>query len=332
MSIQFERTLQPKSGGWVENWRDRVRAGDLGLLPVILALIVIWVIFESVNGNFLSGRNLSNLTLQITEIGMLGIGETFILLLGEIDLSIAAVSGVAAAVLVLLSNAGINPWICIIAAILTGVIIGGFQGIWVTMIGVPAFIVTLAGSLGYQGILLAFLGSTGTVPIFSHTLLGIAASYIPAWAGWIVALIAVVLYTASLILVQRGRRARNLSFLSLRSIALRCAVVVVVAAVVVGVLNSYRGFPVAGLILLAFVVLFSFVTQSTVFGRHIYAVGGNKEAARRAGINIRKIRIAIFTLSGAMGAIGGIIGASRLGSASPPPAVVTCCWIPSRRR
>ncbi|MCL6454034.1 MAG: ABC transporter permease [Alicyclobacillus sp.] len=306
---------QPK--GVFGSWQDRIRAGELGLLPVILALVVIWIIFQSMNGHFLSGRNLSNLILQIAEIGMLGIGETFILLLGEIDLAIGAVSGVAAAVLVLLSGVHVNPWLCILAAIAVGVVIGLFQGFWVTIIGVPAFIVTLAGSLGYQGILLAFLGNTGTVPIFNQTLLNIAASYIPNWAGWVVLVIAVVIFSASLLTTQQNRKKRHLTALTGKSIAGRAVVLAVIGAIIVYALNSYRGVPVSGLILLLFVVLFAYITQGTVFGRHIYAVGGNKEAARRAGINIKAIRIIVFTLSGMMGAIGGILGASRLGSASP---------------
>ncbi|UOF91286.1 ABC transporter permease [Fodinisporobacter ferrooxydans] len=299
------------------NIRASLSSGDLGLIPVILALVIIWIVFESVNGNFLSGRNLSNLILQIAEIGMLGIGETFILLLGEIDLSIGSVSGVAAAVLVLLSVAHVNPWICIIASIVSGGLIGMFQGFWVTFIGVPAFIVTLAGSLGYQGILLAMLGNTGTVPISDQTLLGITSTYIPKGLGWGIAILAVVLYAIGTMMIQRNRNARQLPALSTPALLGRSISLVVILAIVVGVLNSYRGVPVAGFILLLFVVLFAFVTQSTVYGRHVYALGGNAEAARRAGINIRAIRLSIFTLAGVMGAIGGIIGASRLGSASP---------------
>jgi D-xylose transport system permease protein len=298
-------------------FKNKLAGGDLGLIPVIIGLILIWLVFQTVNANFLSGRNLSNLILQIAEIGMLGIGETFILLLGEIDLSIGAVSGVAAAVLVLLSNAGVNPWIAILAAIAAGVVIGAFQGLWVTYIGVPAFIVTLAGSLGYQGILLSMLGSTGTVPISNMTLLNITSTYVPSLIGWIIVLITVIGFFAINWFVQRNRSARNLSTLGTPQILGRTALLVIISCLVVGVLNSYQGVPVAGFILLVFVVFFAFVTQSTVYGRHIYALGGNAEAARRAGIKINAIKVSVFTLCSALGAIGGIIGASRLGSASP---------------
>ncbi|MED1203109.1 sugar ABC transporter permease [Heyndrickxia acidicola] len=307
--------LQKKS--MTVGFKNKLAGGDLGLIPVLIGLVLIWLVFQSVNANFLSGRNLSNLILQIAEIGMLGIGETFILLLGEIDLSIGAVSGVAAAVLVLLSNSGVNPWIAILAAIAVGVVIGAFQGLWVTYIGVPAFIVTLAGSLGYQGILLSMLGSTGTVPISSMTLLNITSTYVPSLIGWLIVLITVIVFFAINWFVQRNRTVRNLSSLGTPQILGRTALLVVVSCLVVGVLNSYQGVPVAGFILLIFVVFFAFVTQSTVYGRHIFALGGNAEAARRAGIKVNAIKVSVFTLCSAMGAIGGIIGASRLGSASP---------------
>ncbi|MFB5190552.1 sugar ABC transporter permease [Alicyclobacillus fastidiosus] len=317
MSANIQQQNSSSGTGPLAGFRARFASGDLGLIPVIIALIVIWIVFQSVNGNFLSGRNLSNLILQIAEIGMLGIGETFVLLLGEIDLSIGAVSGVAAAVLVLLSVAGVNPWVCIVASVVSGGLIGLFQGFWVTIIGVPAFIVTLAGSLGYQGILLGMLGNTGTVPISNKTLLNLTSTYVPPWLGWVMVIVVVVLYAGGTFMMQKNRERRQLPAQSTGATLFRSLILVVVSAIVIGVLNTYRGLPVAGFILLVFVVLFAFVTQSTVYGRHIYALGGNKEAARRAGINTRTIKISIFTLAGLMGAIGGIIGASRLGSASP---------------
>ena len=314
----YGNSVQPSenSFGW-KAWKTRLASGDLGLIPVILALLVIWVVFDTVNQNFLSGRNMSNLIVQIVEIGMLGIGETFILLLGEIDLSIAAISGVAAAILVLLSTAGVNPWLSMAAALGGGIVLGLFQGFWVTVIGVPAFIVTLAGSLGYQGILLAMLGQDGTVPIMNHTLLAIASSYISPFGGWLVALVGVLIYAFSASRNRTIRTRLDLPAPSIQSVTIRTLGIAILSALIIWALNSYRGLPLAGLILLAFVLVFVFITQGTVFGRHIYALGGNGEAARRAGINTRMIRIVVFTLSGAFGAMGGIIGASRLGSASP---------------
>lgn len=306
-----------RNGGEWYGLKTRLNSGELGLIPVILSLIVIWVVFDSVNAHFLTGRNLSNLILQISEIGMLGIGETFILLLGEIDLSVGAVSGIGAAVLVLLAVLGVNPWICILASVASGGLIGMFQGYWVPYIGVPAFIVTLAGSLGYQGILLAMLGNTGTVILPDKTLLGLTSTYVPPWAGWALIVVVALLYIL-ISLNERNKRIKlQLAAGSASGTWGKAVVLITVSIVAVAVLNAYHGLPVAGLILLAFVVLFAFITQSTVFGRHIFSLGGNAEAARRAGIKVKKIKVIVFSISGIMGAIGGIIGAPRLGSASP---------------
>lgn len=299
------------------NFRARLTTGDLGLIPVILALVVIWVVFQTVNGNFLSGRNLSNLIQQMAEIGFIAIGETFILLLGEIDLSVGAVSGVAAAVLVLLAGHGVNAWVAILAAIAVGAVIGVFQGFWVTIIGVPAFIVTLAGSLGYQGILLAFLGNTGTVIIQNTTLLNLTSLYIPPFLGWILSAITFVLYLAASFAMKRHREQKHLPASSTGGVLGRSGILALILVIAVAVFNAYHGVPLAGFILVIFVVFFAFITQSTVFGRHVYALGGNAEAARRSGINVKSVRVIVFTLAGVMAAIGGIIGASWLGSASP---------------
>ncbi len=295
---------------------SRFNGRELGLIPVLLGLVIIWIIFQVVNQNFLSGRNLSNLIIQMVEIGMLGIGETFILLLGEIDLSIAAVSGVSAAVLVLTSNAGINPIIAIIIAIAVGAAIGTFQGIWVTYVGVPAFIVTLAGSFAYQGILLMMLGSTGTVPITNQSILNITSTYLPQSVGWVVLAVIVVLYFLIQWRGQKTRQIHNLTH-SYSSVYWKTGLLIVVTVAVFLILNSYNGVPNAGLLLIAFILVFSFITTSTPYGRHIFALGGNAEASRRSGIKTKGIRLSVFILSGVMGAIGGIIGASFLGSASP---------------
>ncbi|WEG14755.1 ABC transporter permease [Pullulanibacillus sp. KACC 23026] len=295
---------------------SQLKGKELGLIPVLLGLVIIWIIFQVINQNFLSGRNLSNLIIQMVEIGLLGIGETFILLLGEIDLSIASVSGVSAAVLVLLSNGGVSAWLAIVIAIALGALIGAFQGVWVTYIGVPAFIVTLAGSFAYQGVLLMMLGNTGTVPITSQAILNITSTYLPQSVGWVILVIVAVLYFLLSWNHQKKRQQADLST-SFAGLYAKTALLVVVSVIVFIVLNSYNGVPIAGLILLIFIVVFSFITTSTPYGRHIFALGGNAEASRRSGIKIRGIRLSVFILSGAFGALGGIIGASFLGSASP---------------
>lgn len=318
MNTPVPSSQQPTGGrsAGTHTLMDRLLGGDFPLLPVLLSLVLIWIVFESVNTSFLTPRNLSNLVLQMAEYGLLAIGETLILLLGEIDLSIAAVSAISGAVLALLAANGANPWIAIIAAIASGLIIGLFQGFWVTIVGVPAFIVTLAGSLGYLGLLFVLIGQEGTVPIFDNTLNGIAANYLPNWAGWALGAVIVIAYVWSAVRNTAARRRFGLVTKPRSSTIAGVIAVTLGLAVIVYILNAYHGFPVAGLILLFFVGLFAFLTQGTRFGRHVYALGGNSEAARRSGINIKGLKVVVFTLSSTMAAVGGIVGASRLASAS----------------
>ncbi|MBE3556862.1 MAG: ABC transporter permease [Firmicutes bacterium] len=288
------------------------------MIPVIIALILTWIVFELLNPHFLTPRNISNLVLQIATIGMLGVGETLILLLGEIDLSIAAVSGLAGGILVSLSVfMGINPVLAIAGAIVAGALIGLFQGFWVTVVGVPSFIVTLAGSIGYQGLLLALLGQEGTVPLSDPVLLAIASDYLPKPVGVILGCVGVAAVVLMGIRSRKARLDRGLSAPSQGSLIGRFILTAVLVGLVVWILNAFMGIPLLGVILIAFVLLFAFITQSTVFGRHIFALGGNREAARRAGINVRWVRMGVFVLASTLGAIGGVLEASRLGAASP---------------
>lgn len=306
--------------GLFSSMRARMASGDLGLLPVIFALIIIWIVFQFMNSHFLDPRNLSNLVQQIVVIGTLSVGATFVLLLGEIDLSIAAVSGVSAGILVLLATVWTGPLGAIgaiVIAILGGVAIGLFQGFWVTIIGVPAFIVTLAGSLGYQGILLALLGDKGTVPVINPTLLAISGTYLPGWLGWILAVLTVALCAVISMGARKRRVGKGLPTTPINQLVLRLVLIAAITAVIVGTLNLYKGIPLSALILIIFVFVFGFITQSTVFGRHIYALGGNNEAARRAGIKVKSIKISVFILAASLASVGGILSASRLGAASP---------------
>ncbi|GGE27401.1 ABC transporter permease [Pullulanibacillus camelliae] len=306
--------------GLFSSIKVRLASGDLGLIPVIIALIVIWIVFQILNPHFLDPRNLSNLVQQIVDIGTLAIGVTFVLLLGEIDLSIAAVSGVSAGILVILATSWTGPFgaiIAIIIAILSGIAIGVFQGLWVTLIGVPAFIVTLAGSLGYQGILLALLGDTGTVPVINPTLLAISSTYLPGWLGWLLAAITVAVFAWATLGQRQRRTQKGLKATPINQLMLRIIGVAIITSIVVLTLNLYKGIPLSALILILLVFIFGFVTQSTLFGRHVYALGGNAEAARRAGIKVKWVKVSVFILAAGLAAVGGILGASRLGAASP---------------
>ncbi len=297
----------------VQRWRH----GELGSLPVIVGLIVICAYFQSQQSNFLSARNLSNLVLQIGPTGAVAVGIVLVLLLGEIDLSVGSVAGLTSAILgILIVNQGWPWWMAIIITLAVGAAIGAFQGAWFAVIGVPSFVVTLAGFLAWQGVQLRVLGATGTVNVFESHIAKIAQSYLPDYWGWILGIACVAVYGASKWTEQFRRRRAGLAAAPLAVTAARTVAVAVVAVAAVAVLNSFSGVPTAGVILLGLVIVFGLITTKTKFGAYIYAVGGNAEAARRAGINIRLIRVMVFTIAGFMAAIGGIMFVSRLTAAS----------------
>jgi D-xylose transport system permease protein len=301
--------------GGMETTRTALRRfvqGDLASLRVVLGLAVIWVIFQSQNDRFLSAENLTNLMLQITAVGLISIGIVFVLLLGEIDLSVGAVSGLAAAAMTVLNiRHGWDPYLAIAAGVLVGTGIGLLQGFLFSRFGVPSFVVTLAGLLAWQGALLQVLGSTGTLNITDPKITGLANTFYSDTVGWVFAAVVIAVYAGVVLIGYRRRIAQGLKE-GMAPLLIKIAAVAVVATVVVAILNSDRGVPLALLILLAFVFGMEYVAKRTTFGRHVYAVGGNAEAARRAGINIESVRIACFAIAGTMAAIGGILAASRL--------------------
>jgi D-xylose transport system permease protein len=287
--------------------------GDLASLRVIIVLAVIWAVFQFENDRFLSATNLTNLMLQITAVGLISVGVVYVLLLGEIDLSIGAVSGLAAAVVAVLNvKHGWNPYLAIGAGIGVGAAIGALQGALFTGFGIPSFVVTLAGLLAWQGALLQVLGNTGTINLTDPKITGLANTFYSDTVGWIIAAVVIGGYALITVLGQRRRVAAGLDARPLGEIAVRIVLIAGVGIAAVAILNSDRGVPLAVLILLGFVVGMQYIVTRTPFGRHVYAVGGNAEAARRAGISITRIRIVVFTIAGSMAAIGGILAASRL--------------------
>jgi D-xylose transport system permease protein len=263
-----QRATRPK-----ETLRRLVQ-GDLASLRVVIGLALIWAIFQFENDRFLSAQNLTNLMLQITAIGLISVGVVYVLLLGEIDLSVGAVSGLRFVV--------------------------------------PSFVVTLAGLLAWQGALLQVLGSTGSINLTDPKITGLANTFYSDAFGWVFAAVVIATYGAILFVSHRRRVAAGLAEESLATLGFRFGLVAVVTIVAVAVLNSDRGVPLALLILIAFVVGMEYVVKRTGFGRHVFAVGGNAEAARRAGIGVNRIRVAVFGIAGTMAAIGGIMAASRL--------------------
>jgi len=291
----------------------RVVQGDLASLRVVIGLAVIWAIFQFENDRFLSAENLTNLMLQITAVGLISVGIVYVLLLGEIDLSVGAVSGLAAAVMAVLNvKHGWNPYLAIAAAVVVGLAIGILQGFLFSRFGIPSFVVTLAGLLAWQGALLQVLGSTGSLNLNDPKITGLANTFYSDAVGWTFAAIAIAAYGAVLAIGYKRRRDTGIDVGTPTSLIVRFVLVAAVVVIAVAVLNSDRGVPLALLILIAFVVGMEYVVKRTTFGRHVYAVGGNAEAARRAGIRVNNIRIAVFGIAGTMAAIGGIMAASRL--------------------
>jgi len=292
---------------------QRVAQGELGSLRVLIGLILIWGIFTIANDRFLTATNLVNLALQIAATGMISIGVVLVLLLGEIDLSVAIVSGLCAAIMaVLVEQHGWAAVPGIAAAIVAGAAIGLFQGSIVTRFGIPSFVVTLAGLIGWQGALLLVLGQTGTVNITNPTIVGLAGTFYKGATAWIIAAVVVALFALASLDARRRRLRAGLAAAAPVLVAVRVAAVALVAFGVVAVLDQDRGVPLALVILVAFVVVFDFIVRRTRFGRHVLAVGGNAEAARRAGIRVDRVRIMVFVLASSLAACGGILFASRL--------------------
>ena len=291
----------------------RLARGDLASVRVLLGIAVIWTIFQIANDRFLSAVNLSNLTLQIAAVATISIGVVLVLLLGEIDLSVGAVSGLAASAMAVLSvKQGLSPELAIVAGLLVGTAIGLFNGFMVTTFGIPSFVVTLAGLLGWQGAQLSVLGNTGSVNLPPSTITDLAGSFFADSVGWALAAAAIAAYAGSLLYTRRRRRAAGLPAEPLPAIVLRLVVVAAAIIAAVTVLNSNRGVPLAVLIVVVLMVFFTFLTERTRYGRHIFAVGGNEEAARRAGIRVNRIKISVFALASTLAAAGGILAASRL--------------------
>jgi len=318
MSVQTDEapTVEPPPLGpigiAVYVWR-RATQGELGNIPVALGLAVVWGYFQLANDNFLSSGNLTNLMLQIAAMGTISIGVVMVLLLGEIDLSVGYVSGLAAATMAVLNVKSEWPAVpSILAGLAVGVGIGLLQGLWVTKLKVPSFVVTLAGFLAWQGALLHVLGSTGTVNLNDDTIVGLVGTFFSDAVGW--ALVVLVLAaTAGLTLIGRRRSvAAGLTPAPIRGDITKIGLLAVGSIVAVAVFNDDRGVPLAVCIFVGFIVIFDVLMRRTVFGRHVFAIGGNAEAARRAGIRVDRVRTMVFVLASTMAATGGILGASRL--------------------
>ena len=321
VSLNSAKTL----GEYLHNWSVRVRAGDTGVLPVLCGLIILAVIFQSLNANFLTAGNLVNLMVQGAVYMLFAMGMIFVLLIGEIDLSIGFIGGVAGVVAaeMVFGDAGYPWWLAILAALATGAAIGLLHGLIITFIGLPSFIVTLAGLLAWNGVMLIILGNGGTVPINNDMINNLANGLLDPIAGWVVMVVLVALYLADMLMAEARRRRRGNNAAPISVTVLKIVGIIAAGIIVVLICNANRGrlVPIQGvpwvlLIVLFFVTVWNILLSRTAFGTYVYAIGGNAQATRRAGVAVNRIRILVFVIAGFMGGVAGLIYASRLRSVS----------------
>ena len=316
-------------GQAVRDYWARVRGGDIGSLPAVLGLIALVILFGALEGStFLSIFNFANLINQSAAIIVLAMGLVFVLLLGEIDLSAGFAAGTAAAILAVALNSWGLAWpLALLAALLTGVVIGLVIGLLVARLGIPSFVVTLAMFLALQGAMLLIIGEGGTIPIRSEQILVVMNGNMSVVAGWILAVIIVAGFALSTLLAIRRRRKAGLPSEAMSVWAIKVISLGALIFVATYLLNQERQLPTAKVtiqgvpwvvvVILVLLVGLTFILQRTGFGRHVYAVGGNREAARRAGINVKGLMITCFIFCSTLAAVAGVLLASRDNSVSP---------------
>jgi len=308
---------------------DRVRGGDVGSLPAVLGLLVLTAVFSLLRPEaFTNAFNFSNLIHQSAAVIVIAMGLVFVLLLGEIDLSAGYTGGTSAAVMgIVVTNRGLPWWLALLAALVTGAFIGFCIGTLVSRLGIPSFVVTLAAFLGLQGVMLKLIGEGGTIAIRDDVLLAVNNDDLPIWMGWLLFVLVVGGYAANSLRRAQGRRADGLQSEAMAVVVAK----VLLLAVLLGAATAYlstersrnpavtslKGVPIVVVVLIALLLGLTFLLTRTAFGRHVYAVGGNAEAARRAGINVARIRLSCFIMCSTMAAVGGLMLASRDNSISP---------------
>ncbi|WP_406283059.1 sugar ABC transporter permease [Streptomyces sp. NBC_00209] len=302
-------------GYWTE-FKRKVRSGEIGSLPVVVGLIIIAIVFQAETGNFLTSYNLDQITLYAAGPGIMAVGIVFVLLLGEIDLAVGSVAGLAGAVWAVLGT-DMPDGLAIVLGILSGTVIGAFHGIVFAKIGVPAFVVTLAGFLGWAGMQTWVMGekSTITTPLGSFVRDLTSYYFEDVAAAYGLAIVVIVAFYLAQLRDARRRKAAELPARPQSEIILRTALLAVMALLAAYAFNQEQGLPLSLVIFLAILVITDFVLRRTTYGRQVFAVGGGVEAARRAGINVSWIRISVFMISGTLGAVGGLFLASATGGA-----------------
>jgi D-xylose transport system permease protein len=321
-----DRTQSHTLGEAARAYVNRVRGGDMGALPAILGLIVLFIIFGLANDRFFSALNMANLITQAGAIVVLAMGLVLVLLLGDIDLSAGVAGGASACVMGLLIAKHGQPWgVAVLGAVLTGAVIGLVIGVLVAKLGIPSFVVTLAFFLGLQGLTLKLIGEGGSVRVDQEVIKGITKNNVPVMWGWIFAVAIIVVFALLSLRSHRVKVNKGLQHEPLAVVLVKIAALAAILLIVTAVLNVNRapnpGFTIEGIpyvlpLVAALLIFWTFVLGRTAYGRHVYAVGGNPEAARRAGISVDRIRISVFVFASSMAALSGIIAASNLGKVS----------------
>ncbi|WP_250563007.1 sugar ABC transporter permease [Sphaerisporangium fuscum] len=317
---QDERLRTPEGlRGALADVVERARGGDLGVIPVVIGLVVIWTVLQILNPIFLSSANLVNLTLESAAVGVIALGIVCVLLVGQIDLSVGSVSGLSGAVLaVLFVGQGLPVWLAIAAAVLMGAAIGWVYAQLFNRFGVPSFVITMGGLLAFLGLQLYVLGTKGSINLpFDSALVNFAQlDFLPAWLAYTLAVIAAGGLFASGFLHARERRRAGLSSKSTSMLVVRSLALLVVLLFFVWYLGQTRGVGWMFVFFVALVLIMHYLLSRTKWGRAVYAVGGNVEAARRAGINVKAVYTSVFVLCSSFAAVGGIMAAARLAAAN----------------
>jgi D-xylose transport system permease protein len=309
----------------LKDYLARLRGGDTGALPAVLGLVVLCTVFSIMRPRFLSAGNFANLFTQGAAVTVIAMGLIFVLVLGEIDLSAGFASGVCAAVLaVLLADHGWPWYLAVLAALVVGAVIGLVLGVLVAKVGIPSFVVTLGAFLAFQGVVLLLVKGGTNVPVRDSTILAISNRNLAPVVGWLLAAATVGGYAALQLRRNRNRSRRGLAAEPIAVTGIRVGVLAVAVGLAVFVLNrersrnvvisSLKGVPIVVPVLVALLLVGTFVLRRTPYGLSLYAVGGNREAARRAGINVDRVRISAFVICSTMAAVGGIVAASRANS------------------
>ena len=316
-------------GSYVRDYLARVRGGELGSIPAMVGLIVITVVFAVVHQGFLSAYNLEALVIQAAPIIVMAMGLVFVLLLGEIDLSAGTTGGLCSAIMaVLMLRHGLSWWLALLVGLLVGLVIGFAMGWLRARVGIPSFVITLATFLAFQGVTLILVGGQGSVILpDTSPLIKLENGFVPLWLGWTLLAVFVIGYAAIKLNDARGRRRAGLSRVPFAVIAAKVVGLAALGAAFVYEMginrnlttnaffsNKAQGMPWVVVLLVILFAVWNFVLSRTTYGRHVYAVGGNEEAARRAGVVVSRVRISVFVICSGMAAVSGMVAASLLQS------------------